>query len=1063
MASIIDNLITATCFCNFIKFIETKIIKFQYQKINLNMKKSIFNLFIVLIAFCTGIQAQSISGSITDSEDNQPLAGVNILVEGDSNGAVSDFDGNFTISNFESGSVLLFSYVGYKTFNLKVSSQQILDFQNIKVSMDKDLSQLDEVIVIGYGSQKLSDISGAVSTVNADAIEASSPVRVEDALQGQASGINIISSGSPGSKPTVLIRGITSYAGNDPLVVIDGVSASIDDLNSLNPNDVKSVNVLKDAALASIYGVKGGSGVIVITTKSGQRNTETTFTLNTSVGNQEVVKTIDVLNASEYVAILNEASSNAGEGLVFPNNSGFGIGTNWQDEVLVDAPIVNHSITASGGSDNTSYYVSAAYTGQDGVVGGGEKSFFNRTNFTTNINTDLTDKTKLIVNTNYTNIKGKSLAENGITSVLSNALNFDPTVNPFEDGSFGISETITQEIINPLAQIDNTYNENKVDKIQGKIELQHELMENFNITSRFGYTYVNIYDKGFIPFQFYGSGHNQTNANQDLSPIVTIDSEGNITSTHNRVFEGNTNYFNYTYELYGNYDFTINENHNFQTVAGFSIGENKGSNISATNEDIPFNSWDYADVSAATGNVTQQTSGSYQYVSRNLSYFARILYDFDEKYYASFTGRMDGSTSFGRNNKFAFFPSASVGWIISKEDFFDNIPLLDYLKFRASYGTLGNDNISPQFSLISTFPSYVFNGVISQGSSLGSIPNDDVSWENQVQMNIGIDTRILNDKVSISLDYFKKTVDDLLFSPNLSLYLGTPSFPTTNIGSTESSGLDASVSLNTSIGALEISSDLNFTTAKNEVVSINNGDRYIWGAGYGIPYKPIVRFEEGYSPGYFFGYVTDGIFQTQDEVNGHAMQNGASPGDIRFLDLNGDGIVNDSDRTQIGDPFPDFTIGWNLNLAYKAFDLSVFTYASVGNDIYRAYERNLNYTNRFASTLARWTGAGTSFDEPRVTFVDSNNNNRASDRYIEDGSYLRIKNIQIGYSFPKSLTELWGMDDVRAYFQVKNALTLTDYSGFDPEISVGGVLNTGIDYGTYPQPRIWSLGLNIKF
>ena len=1063
MASIIDNLITVTCFCNFIKFIETKIIKFQYQKINLNMKKSIFNLFIVLIAFCTGIQAQSISGSITDSEDNQPLAGVNILVEGESNGSISDFDGNFTISDFESGSVLVFSYVGYKTFNLKVSSQEILDFQNIKVSMDKDLSQLDEVIVIGYGSQKLSDISGAVSTVNADAIEASSPVRVEDALQGQASGINIISSGSPGSKPTVLIRGITSYAGNDPLVVIDGVSASIDDLNSLNPNDVKSVNVLKDAALASIYGVKGGSGVIVITTKSGQRNTETTFTLNTSVGNQEVVKTIDVLNASEYVAILNEASSNAGEGLVFPNNSGFGIGTNWQDEVLVDAPIVNHSITASGGSDNTSYYVSAAYTGQDGVVGGGEKSFFNRTNFTTNINTDLTDKTKLIVNTNYTNIKGKSLAENGITSVLSNALNFDPTVNPFEDGSFGISETITQEIINPLAQIDNTYNENKVDKIQGKIELQHELMENFNITSRFGYTYVNIYDKGFIPFQFYGSGHNQTNANQDLSPIVTIDSEGNITSTHNRVFEGNTNFFNYTYELYGNYDFTINENHNFQTVAGFSIGENKGSNISATNEDIPFNSWDYADVSAATGNVTQQTSGSYQYVSRNLSYFARILYDFDEKYYASFTGRMDGSTSFGRNNKFAFFPSASVGWIVSKEDFFDNIPLLDYLKFRASYGTLGNDNISPQFSLISTFPSYVFNGVISQGSSLGSIPNDDVSWENQVQMNIGIDTRILNDKVSISLDYFKKTVDDLLFSPNLSLYLGTPSFPTTNIGSTESSGLDASVSLNTSIGALEISSDLNFTTAKNEVVSINNGDRYIWGAGYGIPYKPIVRFEEGYSPGYFFGYVTDGIFQTQDEVNGHAMQNGASPGDIRFLDLNGDGIVNDSDRTQIGDPFPDFTIGWNLNLAYKAFDLSVFTYASVGNEIYRAYERNLNYTNRFASTLARWTGAGTSFDEPRVTFVDSNNNNRASDRYIEDGSYLRIKNIQIGYSFPKSLTELWGMDDVRAYFQVKNALTLTDYSGFDPEISVGGVLNTGIDYGTYPQPRIWSLGLNIKF
>ena len=1024
------------------------------------MKKSILNLLIALISISTVIEAQNISGSITDSEDGEPLAGVNIVVQGQNKGAVSDFDGNFTISNFDSGSTLVFSYIGYKTLNMKISSTNLLS--DILVSMDKDLSELEEVVVIGYGSQKLSDISGAVSTVNADAIEASSPVRVEDALQGQASGINIISSGSPGSKPTVLIRGITSYAGNDPLVVIDGVSASIDDLNSLNPNDVKSVNVLKDAALASIYGVKGGSGVIVITTKSGKRNSETKFTLNTSVGNQQVVKKIDVLNASEYAAILNEASANAGEGIVFPNISGFGVGTNWQDEVLEDAPIVNHSITASGGSEKTSYYVSAGYTGQDGVVGGGEKSFFNRTNFTTNINTDLSEKTKLIINTNYTDIKGKSLAENGITSVLSNALNFDPTVNPYENNSFGISETITQEIINPLAQIDNTYNQNKVDKLQGKIELQYELMDNFNVTSRFGYTYVDIYGKSFIPFQFYGSGHNQTNSNPDLSPIVTVDSEGNITSTHNRVSESHTNYFNYTYELYGNYDFTVNEKHNFQTVAGFSIGENKGSNISATNEDVPFNSWDYADVSAATGNATQQTSGSWQYVSRNLSYFARVLYDFEEKYYASFTGRMDGSTSFGSNNKFGFFPSASIGWIVSKEDFFENIPL-DYLKFRASYGTLGNDNISPQFSLISTFPSYVFNGTITPGSSLGSIPNDDVSWENQVQMNIGIDTRIFNDKISISLDYFNKTVDDLLFSPNLSLYLGTPSFPTTNIGSTKSSGIDASVSLNTSVGALAISSDINFTTAENEVVSINNGDRYIWGAGYGIPYKPIVRFEEGFSPGYFFGYVTDGIFQSQDEINNHATQNGAAPGDIRFTDLNGDGIINDSDRGKIGDPFPDFTIGWNLNLEYNSFDLSVFTYASVGNDIYRAYERNLNYTNRFASTLARWTGSGTSFDEPRVTFVDSNNNNRASDRYVEDGSYLRIKNIQIGYSLPNSLTEVWGFDEVRTYFQVKNALTLTDYSGYDPEISVGGVLNTGIDYGTYPQPRIWSLGLNIKF
>ena len=373
--------------------------------------------------------------------------------------------------------------------------------------MDKDLSELDEVVVIGYGTQKLSDISGAVSTISGGAIETSSPVRVEDALQGQASGINIISRGAPGAKPTVLIRGITSYAGNDPLVIIDGVSAVIDDLNALNPNDISSVNILKDAALASIYGVKGGSGVIVITTKSGKKNTKTSFSFNTSIGTQQVVKTIDVLNATEYAAILNEASVAGGEGIIFSDISSLGVGTDWQNQVLVDAPIVNHSISASGGSENTSYYVSAAYLGQDGVVGGGHHSFFNRTNFTTNLDTDLNDKTRLLVNTNYTNIKAEYLPENGINSVLSNSLNFDPMVSPFDQiGSYGISETITQEIINPLAQIANTYNENNTNKLTGKIELQYELMSDLTITSRLGYIYVDIYSKNFNPF--FNSSYN---------------------------------------------------------------------------------------------------------------------------------------------------------------------------------------------------------------------------------------------------------------------------------------------------------------------------------------------------------------------------------------------------------------------------------------------------------------------------------------------------------------------------------------------------------------------------
>ena len=458
------------------------------------MKISFLNLCLFIGTMFSTIQSQNISGKVSDT-NLIPIGGVNVSVENSNNGAVTDFDGNFSLSNVDSNSKLVFSYIGYQTVTVEVGMQK-----QFSVILNEDLSELDEVVVIGYGSQKLSDISGAVSTVSSSAIEAIKPVRVEDALQGQASGINIISSGSPGSKPTVLIRGITSYAGNSPLVVIDGVSQSIDDLNSLNPSDIKSVNVLKDAALASIYGVKGGSGVIVVTTKSGERNSDTSFNFSTSVGNQSVVKMIDVLNASEYAAILNEASSNAGEGIIFDDISSLGAGTNWQDEVLIDAPIITNNITAAGGSENTSFFLSGGYLMQDGVVGGGDKSYFNRANVTANFNTNLSEKFVFIANTSYANIKSAGLSENNIGSVLSNALNFDPMVSPYDaNGKFGISETITQEIKNPLALIDNTYNKGNTNKFFGKLELEYDIIDNLKVSTRFGYTYTDVYGKNFTP------------------------------------------------------------------------------------------------------------------------------------------------------------------------------------------------------------------------------------------------------------------------------------------------------------------------------------------------------------------------------------------------------------------------------------------------------------------------------------------------------------------------------------------------------------------------------------
>lgn len=1017
---------------------------------------SLFLFFSVIVA--SAQSTKTVTGTVISSEDNLPLPGASVVIKGTIIGTSTDLDGLFTLEVPADAATLVVSFIGFQTQEVAITDAPLTIF------LQEEANTLDEFVVIGYGVQKMSKVSGAISHVGKKDIETLSPVRAEEALQGAAAGVNVISGGSPGATPTVIIRGVTSNSGNNPLVVVDGITQSLDDLNAINPGDIESINVLKDAALTAIYGVKGGNGVIVVKTKSGTRDSKTAFSYNSSYGIQQVIKTIDVLNASEYAAILNEASVASGGEMIFPNLNGIGLGTDWQDEVFVNAPITTNNFTASGGSESTSFFLSAGYLTQDGIVGGGDKSYFNRANVTANFNTDLSDKFTLIVNNSFANIVGKSLSENNIGSVLSNALNFDPMVSPYDaDGNFGTSSTITQEIKNPLAQIDNTYNENNTNKIFGKMELQYDVMDNFKITSRIGYTYVDMYSKDFNPLQFYGVGHNQTTAHPDLSPIVTIDPvTGEETSTHNRISETKTNYYTYTAEVFANYNFNINKKHFFEAVGGYSIGKSGGSYVTANAQDVPYNSWAYADVSSATGNSESQTSASDQWEVRNLSFFARVNYDYQEKYLLSITSRMDGSSNFGIDNPWAFFPSASIGWVASNEDFFD-FSSIDFFKIRGSYGSVGNDNASPQYGRISTFPKYTFDGNIISGSSLLTIPNFALAWETQIQYNVGFDVKLFNSKISLTADYYVKTVDDLLFAPTLSLYLGIPEYPMTNIGSTKTSGLDLSLSYNdTFFNDFNISTNLNFTTSNSKVTAINNGDKSIWGGGYGIPWTPIVRFEEGFSPGYFYGYKTDGIFQNQGEVDAHATQPGAQAGDIRYADINGDGVIDAEDRTQIGDPFPDFIIGWNLALNYKSFDFSLFTYASVGGDIYRAYERNLNYTNRFAGTLDRWTGEGTSDSEPRVTFIDSNNNSRASDRYVEDGSYAKIKNIQLGYTLPKSVSERVGFNQIRLYAQVKNAYTFTNYSGFDPEIS-SGVLDTGIDRGTYPQPRTWLLGVNVKF
>lgn len=1046
------------------------------------MRKKITLLFLLLVGFCATAQTLNVKGVVKDAQTGDPLPGVSIIIKGTVVGTETDFDGLYSLSKVDKGATLVFNYLGYAIKEVVVNSN------TLNVSLEESAESLDEIVVIGYGTQKVTNVSGAISTIKSESIQKLKPLRVEEALQGSASGVSVIQSGSPGSKPTVLVRGIPSFSGTDPVVIIDGVPQSLDDLNSINSSDIQSLNILKDAASTAIYGVKGGNGVIVVTTKGGKKNQKVEFNLSTYTGFQSVIKKIGLLNASEYAAMANEGSTAAGGGLIFPNISSLGRGTDWQDEVFKDASVTSHTFSARGGSENIGYFFSTGYLSQGGVVGGDEKSNFNRVNFTANVDVQLTPKLKFILNTSYANIKSKSVAENSFNSILGNAINFDPTVSVYNNdendfASYGYSNLLLSEIFNPIQRLDDTYNENNGDKLYGKFELQYDILDNLKITSRFGYTKWDQVSKSFSPLAYYGPNNVSSQYLADGTvPLQTIDNGDGTTSIiptfNNSVSESEVSSFNYTFETFASYNFKLQEKHNFDVVLGISTSKSTGDGIGTTRQDVRDNSWLWADISAATGvntelNTNAYTGYSYQNLERrNMSYFSRVNYDYNDKYLASFSARRDGSIAFGNDNKFANFYAGSLGWVITNEDFFES-EAVNLLKVRGSYGTVGNENVDPQYVSITVGgPSYnstansngyTFGSEFVSGATVNSFSNPTLSWEEQTQYNIGFDARIFN-SISITADYFNKSVEGLLFTDAPPLVAGTSEPVTSNIGSTESKGIDLTLGYNLSKEDFTFNTSLTFTTSDNLVTETNSdGTAFVSGGSYfNGQSHDATRFEKGFSPGYFYGFKTNGLFQNQAEIDAHATQTGAEPGDIRYVDYNNDGIINDDDKTNIGDPFAAFTLGWNLGFEYKNFDLSMFTYASVGNDIFRAYERNALYTNKDRSILDRWTGEGTTNDakNPRYTFADTNSNIRPSDRYVEDGSFIKIKSLVFGYTLPESSNKFFSK--VRVYAQAKNLLTLTDYSGYDPEIS-GGILGTGIDRGAYPQARTLLIGLDLKF
>lgn len=1012
--------------------------------------KRIFTFFLMFF-FLWQVQVQSqdltVTGTVTSADDKLSLPGVSVVVKGTMTGTTTDIDGKYSLSQVPPDAVLVFSFIGMITQEIPVGGRVV-----INVVLETESIGLNEVVVIGYGTVKKKDVTGAVSVVGSEVISSLKPVKVEEALQGTVSGVNVTQqSGAPGAGLDIRIRGVSTNGDPSPVVIIDGY---VGDLNTINPNDIESMTVLKDAQ-AAIYGTIGANGIILITTKSGKKNTAAQVNFNSSFGMQETTRKLPVLNATEYAVLLNESYAANGQALPYPDVSGLGIGTNWQDELFEAAPIFDNNLRIAGGSEKVTYSASASDLRQQGIIGG-DKTGYKRTTGRIGIGAELAKWLNFNSAVTYSYIDRKSINDFGLGSVLFNAVNMPATIPVYDsEGNYFLApENLGNEIINPLQQIADTYNDYNIGKLTGNASLDAKFAQHFTATARIGVNTANSKYKSFSPEVFYGDGKVFNN-------------------NRSSVYQSKENFNDFTFDGFVNYDNTFIDVHHVTGTLGTTVYKEWGNGLNATGYDVPYNSWEFADISLADGLSTAKSVGSYTYDQRRLSYFGRVQYDFRGKYLASFMLRRDASTKFGPDNAVAWFPSATIGWIISDENFMRNAEKINLLKMRMSYGILGSDKID-SYRYISSLNGegvYIFSDSLVYGRAVGPLPNPSVKWEQSEQFDIGFDLKFLEDKIDISADYFLKTTKDLLI-PDIPVsgILGTSApgsaRPTINAGTVRNQGFEFAIGYQGRIKKdFVYRLNYNFTYIDNKVLEVNNGTGIFARGSFGVGQPVPSRMQEGFPMGYFYGYKTDGIFQTQAEVDAHPSQSAlgaeAQPGDIRYVDINGDGVINTDDRTNIGDPIPDFVMGMNITLEYKNIDFITFLFASIGNDIVRNYERVQPNVNRMTYTLDRWTGPGTSDEVPRVTTA-ATSNNVFSDYYVEDGSYLRIQRIQLGYNLPEAAVKKIGMKQLRFYVSVSNPVTFTKYMGFDPAASTGEPIGGGFDTGFYPAARTYTIGLNLN-
>jgi len=1031
------------------------------------LKRYSLTLLMLIAATVVWAQEKKISGVITD-DTGLTVPGATILEKGTQNGTTTDMDGNYNITVSDAATaVLRVTFIGYAPQEIPVGGRDKID-----VTMAASVAALEEVVVVGYGTSTKKTLTGATSKVKGERIEKMNIPRMDQALQGQVSGVTInTNSGSPGGSSSIRIRGLSTFGDNDPLILVDGVVYDSDGLNALNPSDIASINVLKDAT-AGIYGVRAANGVILIETKKGSLGGKPRVEFDSYYGIQRTARKMDLLNASEYATVKNEMFRNGGRPEPFENTD-LGAGTDWQDEVFTDAPIQNYNLSMTGGNKNTSYSIGGSYFSQDGIVGG-DKSNFSRYNGRVNFVTDLSEKLKLTNVLLYTHEERSTLPENGIGSVLYNTVNAFPN-EPIRtpNGNYSYMEEVT-DIINPIAQMENIHNWSKVDKIVGKEELTYTFNDNLSFSNRISYNYAIVDDKVFTPLAYYGPGKAQNSAlNENLDPTIVIIGDSTPIERGAAIYEQRATYMDLTLESFLNYEKIFQDVHQVKATLGASVFRRRSEALNGSAFNIPGNSVEYADIAAnlAPGGFLNNT-GSWQVEERLLSTFLRAEYSYQFKYLFSAILRRDGSSRFGPNSRYGIFPTGSAAWLLSEEDFFD-IASITYAKLRASYGVSGNDQI-PNFAyraLLNGEGVYVFDDLITQGVALGRASNPDLKWETTRQLNIGFDLTFFK-AFDLNMNYFMKNTYDLLFQPDVSAVLGAYGAggqpPVINAGDVTNQGVELELGFQTNPDRpFGFSTNFNTTYLRNRVLSVPDGVEFLPGAAFGVGGVVATRFEEGFPIGYYIGYETDGIFQTQADIdNAEVEQAGAEPGDLRFVDQNGDGVIsfgNDNDRVMLGSPIPDFTFGLALNFRFKSVDFSANIYSAIGQEIIRNYERQQPYANMLGQWNDRWIGPLSSEEVPRVTTA-ATRNTEFSDFFVEDGSFARLRNVQLGYTFPKELTEKAKISSLRLYVAANNLVTLTRYQGFDPDIGAsGGTLSAGVDYGFYPQARTIMGGLNLKF